>query len=62
MFENLWQFIILAFFRRLANDGMEYCDIKVIVRGKKDRIDIFVTKVWKEGEEPKGMDTSKYLV
>ena len=62
MFKSMWQFIILAFFRRLANDGMEYCDVKVVLRGRKEKIHVFVTKNWKEGEEPEGMDTSRYLI
>lgn len=61
MLKKMWQFIILRFFRRLVDDGLEYCDIKIVVRGRRDKINVFMTTLHKEGEETGPVDLAKYL-
>lgn len=58
--------VIFKLFKRLARDGLEYCDIKVTIRGRDEGLHVYVTKNWKEEEEPeelnRELDASKYLI
>lgn len=62
MFKNALHFIIMAFFRRIANNmNLEYYDFRVVVNGKKDKIHVTITKKYEEGDAERYMDLSEYL-